>query len=172
VVAFTRRERGDITGPAAALGYIYAARYNEPVLGGCLGVERCGATCRRRCVHAEASAILRLTPDADVDLLHVKLDPEALDRARDADPAIGVGELEAMIKPSGPPSCDECSRLIAHDPRVAGIWLLHRGGDEELAGDQLALAGIQPMIARGWRRWAAEEFHRETLAQLGLASRA
>lgn len=48
--------------------------------------------------------------------------------------------------PSGTPSCAECSKLMVA-AGVAGVWLLG-----EL----------------GWRRWTAEQFHAETLDELGL----
>jgi len=47
----------------------------------------------------------------------------------------------------GPPSCVECSKLILA-AGITGMWLLETG--------------------RGWVRRTAEEFHRQTLANLSL----
>lgn len=47
---------------------------------------------------------------------------------------------------SGPPSCDQCSKLILR-AGIAGVWLLHE---------------------EGWKRYTAQEFHEATLQTCGL----
>jgi hypothetical protein len=122
----------------------------------------------------------------EFELVHVKL-KRLFDRKGDRRglAELDLAELEAMIEPSGPPSCIECSKLIVSDHRVDAIWLFHRAGvrvaegtathDERDAGrrtaDALGLehppggpAGWSELPA-GWRRWPSAAFHRETLAQ-------
>ena len=59
---------------------------------------------------------------------------------------VHVKVIDGVLVPSGGPSCVECSKLILA-AGVDGVWLYH---------------------AEGWRRYSAEEFHRLTLAALGL----
>lgn len=54
--------------------------------------------------------------------------------------------VDGLPVPSGDPSCHTCSRLMLR-AGVARMWLLQ---------------------SDGWRSWSALEFHRATLAHLGL----
>lgn len=85
-------------------------------------------------------------------------------------------ELDAVIEPSGPPSCMQCAVLIAADERVDAIWLYHRAGVriaqpnpevDPSPGRAHPLGGPAGWleIPAGWRRWAADEFLLETMAQ-------
>lgn len=111
---------------------VMATGYNALVTGQCTGTLTCRAKCSKRCEHAEAAAI-RVAATcsqqywAGLHLLHV----ETVD-----------GKLVA----SGPPSCWQCSRLIAQW-RVGAVWLYH---------------------PEGWRQYDGGEFHRLTMAYLGL----
>jgi hypothetical protein len=151
----------------------------------CDGSVQCRRTCAARCIHAEADALRSLEWEIpEFELVHVELvrprPTEAeLARARipwvpGATEAKGLAELEAMIVPCGPPSCGECSKLIATDERVDAIWLFHRPGvrvAEGTVGSSPALehppggpAGWSELPG-GWRRWPSAAFHRETLVQ-------
>ena len=54
-----------------------------------------------------------------------------------------VKTVHGALVPSGPPSCLECSKLML-EAAVSGVWLYHEDG---------------------WRRYAANEFHRLTLQE-------
>ena len=94
----------------------------------CDGTDACKAVCGRICIHAEQMALLRCKNAEGAEMVHVKVD--------------GKGQMV----PSGPPSCDQCSKLILH-AGIAGMWLLHEDG---------------------WKRCTALEFHEATLKNCGL----
>ncbi len=103
---------------------VVATGYNWKLPGdACTGDARCKGTCSKSAVHAEQSALLMLGRNAgNMDMLHVKT-------------------VDGALVASGPPSCVECSKLIAA-ACIAGMWLYHQGG---------------------WRRYTAAEFHRLSL---------
>ena len=109
-------------------GTVVAAGNNFPPLPiQCDGSGACKRLCAKRCIHAEAHVLLARPPSAlPFDMLHIKM--------ADGEPV-----------PSGPPSCWQCSRLIAELVRF--MWLFHEDG---------------------WRRYTGEEFHRLTLEHCGL----
>lgn len=79
----------------------------------------------------------------------IHAEQDALLRAGPAARGAEVYHLKVKYKAastSGDPSCVECSKLMLV-AGVAGVWLLQTGG---------------------WRRWAAADFHAETLRTLGL----
>lgn len=101
---------------------VVARGWNHPPRGfACDGSELCRKHCASRCVHAEQHAITRigrerhwrsspLLRERPLQLLHVKV----------------VG---GAAVPSGPPSCSQCSKLIADDDRIGRVWLLHAQPD-------------------------------------------
>lgn len=91
--------------------------------------DRCRENCSKLCEHAEQEALRLLSgPGEGLELLHAK---------------VVTGELVA----SGGPSCWQCSRSIARDERIVGVWLYHE---------------------YGWKRYLANEFHALTLEACGL----
>lgn len=83
----------------------------------CDGSAACRAACGKRCIHAEADALLRLAcparartrPLPELHLIHVKVE--------DGQPVA-----------SGPPSCWQCSRTVLAHGAVVAMWLLHEDG--------------------------------------------
>jgi hypothetical protein len=100
----------------------------QPGRHACDGSLACREACNELCVHAEAHALLMLQgQEGGLHMLHVKVDGGA--------------------RPSGGPSCWQCSWLILFDGRIDYMWLLHDGG---------------------LRRYSVAEFHRLTLERLRL----
>ena len=120
----------------------------------CDGSEACRSSCGRRCVHAESralrgyvirSGLLGEVSGADVDLVHVKVENDAL-------------------VAGGGPSCWQCSREIL-DLGIGGVWLfLEMTGCETtwnpVTGETTAVE-VGERVGM-WRRYTAEEFHRVT----------
>lgn len=113
--------------------HVVARGHNaQPPGFACDGSDACRAACNKLCVHAEQAVLAREFDgprwEAQVYLVHVK-------------------SIDGVLVPSGPPSCDRCSCLIAADSRVHGVWLYH---------------------ADGWRLYESAEFHELTLRANGL----
>ena len=101
--------------------------HNGPPPGfACDGSDACRKACGRTCVHAEHRALMKASPD-HTDLLHVKV-------------------VDGAAVPSGPPSCEHCSKAIL-DAGIKRVWLLHE---------------------TGLRLYSAEDFHVQTLVNKGL----
>lgn len=87
---------------------------NHPPAGQvCDGSEECRANCRRLTIHAELGAILAAAkgqrPLASYHhMLHVKV-------------------VDGKPVPSGPPSCEDCSKHILGSG-IGTMWLLHEDG--------------------------------------------
>lgn len=95
----------------------------------CDGSSRCRENCGKLCEHAEQEALRTLSGPAErLDLLHVKV-------------------VSGEPVTSGGPSCWQCSRSIARDERIVGVWLYHE---------------------YGWERYLSNEFHAITLEACGL----
>lgn len=85
----------------------------------CDGSEACRSACNQICVHAEQEALLLLQLNvaeaiiasglSHFDLLHVKV-------------------VDGQAVSSGPPSCVQCSKLIASTAWIDRVWLLHEDG--------------------------------------------
>ena len=106
-------------------GRLVAIGWNDQPRGFvCDGSDRCKATCGKTAVHAEQMGLVMCNGSQLIgaDLLHVKT----------------VGGKPVA---SGPPSCLECSKLIAFSG-IANVWLLRDDG---------------------LKRYTAAEFHRLTL---------
>jgi deoxycytidylate deaminase len=117
---------------------------------GCDGSEACRRDCGRRCVHAEARALLSLPPDladapSSLRLVHV-----------------GLGDDHRVVAGKGP-SCEACSKTIL-DQGVGGIWLYERLG-QWLTADGRKQEGNVPGI---WRYYPARDFHEITCLNLGI----
>lgn len=115
--------------PGTNGGILLSGGHNAPPFGfPCDGSAACRANCNKLCEHAEQEALRVLTihpiPGVELELLHVKT-------------------VDGQLVPSGGPSCWQCSRSIARDTRIAGVWLYH---------------------VDGWRRYEPAEFHELTLA--------
>lgn len=112
---------------------IVATGHNAPPMSvGCDGSDACRASCSKRCVHAEAHALVhvRTMPrrvSSRLDLVHVKIGPD--------------GRLTA----SGGPSCWQCARDV-FDAAIGGVWLY-----EERLLDRDGNGHV-------WRRYTASEF--------------
>lgn len=101
--------------------------HNGPPPGfACDGSDACRAACGRTCLHAEHRALMEASPD-HTDLLHVKV-------------------IDGEAVPSGPPSCEDCSKAIL-DRGIKRVWLLHESG---------------------LRLYSAEDFHIQTLQHCEL----
>ena len=96
--------------------------FNGPPPGfACDGTDACRKACGRICVHAEIRALMR-TRNNHTDMLHVEV-------------------RNGVAIPSGPPSCEYCSKSIL-DSGLQRMWLLHE---------------------TGLRLYSAEDFHVQTL---------
>lgn len=140
----------------------------------CVGT--CAGTCGQRSVHAEVRALRaaaeyrRNHPAGPYDLVHVELDAD--------------GGVVACLGPS----CWQCSREILDVGFVGGVWLYEQEPRERCEGGWGGIIGHRRTCADGsevlcpicsgsgylgpvvaaWRYRTAEEFHRETLRNLGL----
>jgi len=167
-------------------GGIWGVGYNAPPAPfQCSGTEACRKSCGRLAVHAEQAAIVAAMPCfarlklSPVEMVHVKID-----------------EGGALVA-GGPPSCEQCSKLILH-AEISAMWLFEatpsdwcphldraavdctlcqgedcercvRGvGDLRCEHDVLERHGTLPVVGGRWRRYTAEDFHRATLRNLGL----
>lgn len=158
-------------------GIVFRGDWNGPPEGfSCSGSDTCKAHCRDVAVHAEERAIMRIlsmadVPAPDLDLVHVKV-------------------VNGELVPSGPPSCLQCSRLIAEVG--VGIWLFEGTGwcerpcnhcqyvvrwrgDVVDADDcprcERRLSPISRVVYEypaEWKRYEPEAFHRDTLNFHGL----
>ncbi len=82
---------------------------HQPVGIVCDASEKCRLHCNKRCIHAEAEALMRAGGKAKgANMLHIKV--------VDGDPVA-----------SGPPSCWQCSRHIL-DAGIKTMWLLEDDG--------------------------------------------
>ncbi len=100
----------------------YAMGFNGPPPGFiCDGSDECRNACSRLCVHAEPRALMK-APRGSTDLLHVKV-------------------VNGVAVPSGPPSCELCSKAIL-DFGIRRVWLLQE---------------------TGLRLYSAEDFHVQSL---------
>ena len=105
---------------------------NSPPAGFKCGRDiECHDSCNKVAVHAEERLLMNFHPSVqgEYDLIHAKVDDDG------------------NFCLSGPPSCWQCSRMIA-DSKIARIWLFHEDG--------------------GWTYYEADEFHRLTLEHCGL----
>lgn len=92
----------------------------------CDGSESCRRDCGVRCVHAEIRSLMHVVPFQGTDLVHVK-----------------IGPTNTLVA-GGPPSCVQCSKVIA-DLGIRGVWLYEQKGCGE------------------WRFYTAENFHAQSL---------
>lgn len=89
-------------------GVTFRGDFNGPPEGfSCSGSDTCKAHCRKVAVHAEERAIMGILGEMAhlgewPDLVHVKV-------------------VNGELVPSGPPSCLQCSRLVAEVG--VGVWL-------------------------------------------------
>lgn len=158
-----------------------------PGMIACDGSERCRASCRSRCEHAETRAItdalrneeLRDGYDPMCDIVHVKIGAD--------------GNLVA----GGPPSCMSCAVTIL-DVGLGGVWLYeempedwcphldmlrtacplcqgescdlcHPGyGRPVCEHDVLDRHHGHPIVDARWRRYTAIDFHRSTRRHEGV----
>ena len=89
--------------PSTHYGITLAAGYNRMPDAACDGSAACRAACGKRCVHAEAAALLRLGKRArGCEMLHVKV-------------------VDGRAVTSERPECWQCSRLILA-AGIAGTW--------------------------------------------------
>jgi hypothetical protein len=128
-------------------GAFRGAGHNRPPAPfGCPGREICAGTCGQRSVHAEVRALReaavyrRHHPAVPLDLVHVEL------------------AADGSVVACGGPSCWQCSREILDVGFVGRVWLY----EEQFGG------AAWPGLVVGWRRYTAEEFHRETLKRCGM----
>jgi len=124
---------------------IVAVAHNAPPAGWtCTGSEACRKDCGKLCRHAEERAIHtagRITSFERLALVHVKV-------------------VDGQVVAGGPPSCWQCSRLVA-DCGIRGIWLYELVSLGELYTSPPGKGGR-------WRFYEAKEFHRATLAHEGI----
>jgi deoxycytidylate deaminase len=155
--------------------------YNHQPEGfACDGSEFCKSACPRLCLHAEDVAIRGLDPDYSgygLDLVHVKV-------------------VDSALVPGGPPSCWQCSRVIAQigcavwlfeaqrwhtECRCKACWrttIIPQGGSTTGVctqcndiGNLLDRGKVKYDITSGeWRRYEAHAFHEITLRNSGLHS--
>lgn len=126
---------------------LMTSAHEQPLWARCDGSEACRRDCRRRCMHAEARALLSLPLDDDritashLQMVHVKVPP------------VGEGVLDAYPQgmPTSGPSCIECSKLML-DAGIGGIWMLEGS----------------PGISWTWRYYTTEECHRASVAASGV----
>lgn len=177
--------RGSVADAIATLGY------NGPPPGfTCKNTMVCRGNCAEICVHAEQRAImdaLRFSVSSieGLELVHIKAV---------AGPEPGGGGIVA----TGPPSCLQCSRIIA-DVNLRAVWLWEStdivGRTDQTTGTETCTCGergtaiaersfgdpprlvvhrLPSCPAMGanaeWRRYSAEDFHRATLATNDLRS--
>lgn len=112
-------------------GMLISGGHNAPPRPlGCDGSHACMANCAKLCEHAEMEALRDMNAHYldQLELLHVKT-------------------VDGQLVVSGGPSCWQCSRSIARERRVVGVWLFHD---------------------TGWRRYTTEDFHKLTLKACGL----
>lgn len=117
----------------------------------CNADESCRRDCAKRCMHAEARAILALLRDwthlligsQHLQLVHLKVD------AINGRPVTGGG-----------PSCWQCSRELVEN-NLGGIWLAQcpdgKDGCLDVYDDS------------HWRFYPSREFHELTLKQCGIS---
>lgn len=124
----------------------------------CPGRSLCSGTCGQLSVHAEIRALREAAvyvamrrPLGPFDLLHVELAADG-----------GVFACDG-------PGCWQCSREILDVGFVGGVWLYERAGCPHCEAGEIAPERQCPRGAGGWRRYAAGEFHRVTLARCGIA---
>ncbi len=133
---------------------IFAQGYNHPIGQECDGSETCRRECGRICLHAEQVTLLAIGDGylpGPVELVHIKT-------------------VDGSPVPSGPPSCDQCSKLILAFGRIDYVWLL-----ETMTANEWRKENALPPIEDGgmhlistWKRYTAHDFHRETLKNCGL----
>lgn len=127
---------------------IYEVAHNAPPAGwGCTGSEVCRKNCGKLCLHAEEQAIRAvglLATAEPLALVHVKV-------------------VDGKVVAGGPPSCWQCSRLVA-DSGLRGVWLY------ELVQPEPPPAGrhVVPPPDGAWQFYEAQDFHRRTLEHEGL----
>lgn len=134
---------------------IVSRGFNGPPVGfGCANTGACRSNCAAVCMHAEQRAILTAVGAddvADLELVHVKV-------------------MDGAVVAGGPPSCLQCSRLVV-EVALRGVWLyeLPTVARANAAG---VTRGDDPRHAElaEWRFYNADEFHRTTLANNGLAA--
>lgn len=169
---------GDSAGAIATLGY------NGPPPGfACKDTMVCRGNCAEVCLHAEQRAImdaLRFSVSSidGLELVHIKVVPG---------PEPGGGGIVA----TGPPSCLQCSRIIA-EVHLRAVWLWEstdragapRAPDHPRCDCGQRAAAEKPgqlilhrtpscpaMAANAeWRRYSSAHFHRATLATNDLRS--
>lgn len=123
--------------------------HNAPPNGwGCSGSEACRRNCGKLCRHAEERAILAagiLTRCENLAMVHVKV-------------------VDGVVVAGGPPSCWQCSRLIA-DCGIRGIWLYEKRFE---AAEDMHPAAVGRELEPAWKFYDARVFHTLTLAHEGI----
>jgi deoxycytidylate deaminase len=151
---------------------VRGAGYNGPPAGQpCPGRETCAGTCGQRCVHAEMralrAAMWNLRPR---DKLELVLELVHVERALDG----GISACDG-------PNCWQCSREILDVGFVGGVWLYlgfsrcfacrrfeDSSPSESERYKRCPECGMDLTPTGSWRRYTAEEFHRETLKNCGM----
>lgn len=142
---------------------IIAARCNDlPPNWTCTGSEKCRQNCGKLCNHAEANAITEagaLTSLGNAAAVHVKV-------------------VAGQVVAGGPPSCWQCSRMVASSG-LRGIWLYELGPTRCLACKRFEDSSekLEERVKRcmecpntelvrvdAWHWYAADMFHIITLA--------
>lgn len=131
-----KSKRGAAIGSIEGVGPIVAAtnaRVGEP----CTADAACRSLCSRAAVHAEQVALMgalhRGMPLAECELVHIKV-------------------VDGQPVPGGPPSCLECSKIMAK-AGLGFVWLWEQREEGAI-----------------WVRRTAMEFHAETLANVRARS--
>lgn len=161
-----------------ASNIVIASAHNEPPYPFlCGGKARCGVNCNKVAVHAEERAILiaqlARTRSDSYDLVHVKA-------------------VEGRLAPSGPPSCWQCSRMVAEiglhvwlyegtpvfDRECLSCSYVHSyraaSPESDLEHCPRCHTELEPLSKARyehpatWRRYAPTEFHMVTLKNNGL----
>jgi hypothetical protein len=165
-------------GRSAPIGRTVGHGFNHPPEGFvCDGSMSCRSDCAKICIHAEDAAIRNVHPDYvyGIELVHVKV-------------------VDGELVPGGPPSCWQCSRVIAETEYPVWLFEAQRWHDELMckqcrritiiaqgAGttgvcEQCDFAGrlldigkrVYDVTSGVWQRYDAKAFHAETLRNCGL----
>lgn len=166
---------------ADSISFCPGRGFNGPPKGfTCPGVDQCGSSCGRLCLHAEDRAIRDAgILDDVVDLI-----------------AVHVKVVDGKLVAGGPPGCELCSKVIV-EVRLKGIWLYEAqrwhdelrcracsritfiaqgGGTTGVCGSCAYVGNLLEMPGRrvyhadsgAWRYYEGVNFHKATLLNLGL----
>lgn len=175
-----KSRRGSVVFEDGNIGTIRGLGHNRSPNRDCDGSPACRASCAKRCLHAEQTAIsaalIRYANIAGCNILHVKIG--------------AAGELVA----GGKPSCWQCSRLVlehglsfwlyeanhAWYSRDCACGYVHQYGDDSPDGDRdlehcPACGGDLSPTSQvvystdgTWRQYSPRGFHVETAINCGI----